>query len=75
MEYLREAPVSEPLLDLIDEGDRLILEIAVPGILGDAIVTARVRIPTALSDEERRLLEELRANQSSSAAEASSRER
>jgi len=25
--------VAEPLLDLIDEGDRLILEIAVPGIL------------------------------------------
>ena len=25
--------MSEPLLDLLDEGDRLILEIAVPGIL------------------------------------------
>jgi HSP20 family molecular chaperone IbpA len=25
--------VIEPLLDLIDEGDRLILEIAIPGIL------------------------------------------
>jgi len=31
------------------------------GRRGDAIITARVRIPTGLSEEERRLLEELRA--------------
>ncbi|HVE41211.1 MAG TPA: J domain-containing protein [Planctomycetota bacterium] len=35
---------------------------------GDAIVTARVRIPTSVSAEERRLLEELRAKQSRSDA-------
>ncbi len=34
------------------------------GKRGDAIVTARVRIPTQVSDEERRLLEELRAKRS-----------
>ena len=31
------------------------------GRKGDAFVTARVRIPTGLSDQERRLLEELRS--------------
>ena len=38
------------------------------GRRGDAIVTARVRIPTQLSDEERRLLEEWRAKQKTSAS-------
>ena len=36
------------------------------GRKGDAIVAARVRIPTRLSEEERRLLEELRSKQSGS---------
>lgn len=36
------------------------------GRRGDAIVTARVRIPTQVSDEERRMLEELRVRQSRS---------
>jgi DnaJ-class molecular chaperone len=36
---------------------------------GDAIVTARVRIPTRLSEDERRLLEELRAKQSGTGKE------
>jgi DnaJ-class molecular chaperone len=38
------------------------------GRRGAAIVTVRVRIPTQVSDEERRLLERLRAAQSASAA-------
>jgi molecular chaperone DnaJ len=42
------------------------------GRRGDAIVTARVRIPTRVSDEERRLLEELRASRSRTGRAAAS---
>ena len=45
------------------------------GKRGDAIVTARVRIPTQVSDEERRLLEKWRATQSRSGPEAAARPR
>ena len=45
------------------------------GRRGDAIVTARVRIPTHVSEEERRMLEELRARQSRSGTESAASRR
>jgi molecular chaperone DnaJ len=45
------------------------------GRRGDAIVTARVRIPTHVSEEERRMLEKLRARQPRSGTESAASRR